>query len=132
MKSPSLSNPPVIAVLCLIVSTNAIAQQIAILPNHALTPGMVRTVDVEEICSSGTRELRRWSRERDDRILAEYGLPEGPHPNWEIDHSIPLGIGGSDEDSNEWPQPRRSIEPVFNAELKDRLEYRLRQLVCSG
>jgi hypothetical protein len=50
---------------------------------------------VGEICSTGTRELRHWDRERDDRIMAEYGLPAGPHPDFEIDHLVPLGIGGA-------------------------------------
>jgi hypothetical protein len=103
-----------------------------ILPDPNLTPGSVRTTDVGEICSHGTRELRSWSRERDDRILAEYGLPLGPHPEYEIDHLISLGLGGADDDANLWPEPRRSIEPTLNAEAKDRLEYRLRELVCSG
>ena len=64
--------------------------------------------------------------------MVEYGLPVGPHPNFEIDHQIPLGSGGSDDDRNLWPEPRRKLEPVWNAEAKDRLEYRLRDLVCSG
>jgi hypothetical protein len=45
-----------------------------ILPDPSLTPGAVRTTDVGEICSHGTRELRRWSRERDDRIMLEHNL----------------------------------------------------------
>lgn len=103
-----------------------------IVPDPTLTPGAVRTTDVALICSTGTRELRTWSRERDDRITAEYGLPPGPHPEYEIDHLIPLGIGGADDDKNLWPEPRRSIEPQWNAEAKDRLEWRLRDLVCGG
>lgn len=103
-----------------------------IVPDPTLTPGVARTVDVVAICSSGTRELRHWDRARDDRIMTEYGLPPGPHPDFEIDHLIPLGIGGADSDANLWPEPRRSIEPEWNAEAKDRLEWRLRDLVCSG
>jgi hypothetical protein len=103
-----------------------------ILPDPTLTPGAVRTTDVGEICSTGTRELRHWSRERDDRIMLEYGLPLGPHPQYEVDHLVPLSIGGADDDANLWPEPRRSIEPTFNAERKDELEWKLRDLVCSG
>ena len=62
----------------------------------------------------------------------EYGLRPGPHPDYEVDHLIPLGIGGSDDDRNLWPEPRRSIEPTWNAERKDELEFKLRDLVCSG
>ena len=43
-----------------------------------------------------------------------------------------LGIGGADGDANLWLEPRRSIEPVWNAERKDALEARLCQLVCAG
>jgi hypothetical protein len=104
----------------------------AIAPDPTLTPGAVRTIDLGEICSRGTRQLRHWDRTRDDRVMAEYGLPAGPHPDFEIDHLIPLGIGGADSDANLWPEPRRSIEPQWNVETKDRLEWKLRDLVCSG
>ena len=106
--------------------------RVAIIPDPTLTPGSVRTDDVREICSQGTAELRHWSRWRDDKILVEYGLPAGPHPDFEIDHLIPLGIGGADDDANLWPEPRRSIESEWNAEAKDRLEYAMRDRVCSG
>ena len=85
-----------------------------------------------EICSHGTRELRHWDRARDNRIMVEYGLPSGPHPDWEIDHLVPVGIGGADAQANLWPEPRRNIEPIWNAERKDRLEWKLRDLICSG
>jgi hypothetical protein len=50
----------------------------------------------------------------------------GPHPDYEINHLVPLGIGGSDDDRNLWLEPRRQLEPAWNAEAKARLEYRLR------
>jgi len=103
-----------------------------IVPDLKLTPGSVRTTDLALICGAGTKALRHWSRERDDRILRAYGLPPGAHPDFEIDHSIPLGIGGDDSDRNLWAQPRRSIEPTWNAEAKDRLEGFLREEICAG
>ena len=126
--------PRLIASLALVAALAgpALGQEAAIVPDPLLTPGTVRTTDSAEICSHGTRELRHWSRERDDRIMAEYGLAPGPHPDFEVDHLIPLGIGGADADANLWPEPRRSIEPVWNAEAKDRLEWKLRELVCDG
>ena len=67
---------------------------------------------------------------RRDEVLTRYKLPAGPHPDYEIDHLVPLCLGGSDDVSNLWPQPRRSIEPKWNAEAKDRLERKLCNLVC--
>ena len=46
-----------------------------------------------------------------------------------IDYEVALG--GSDDPSNLWPQPRRSIEPKWNAETKDRLERFICDMVCS-
>jgi hypothetical protein len=104
-----------------------------ILPDPTITPGVVRTTNIGEVCNEGsTRELRHWSRDRDDHIIAEYGLPGGAHPQYEVDHLIPLCLGGADSDANLWPQPRRSIEPTWNAERKDELEARMCSLACSS
>jgi hypothetical protein len=103
-----------------------------IVPDPTLTPGSIRTTDTSEICSHGTRQLRHWDRARDDFVMAEYGLPPGPHADYEIDHLVPLGIGGADDVRNLWPEPRRSIEPEWSAETKDRLEWKLHDLICSG
>jgi hypothetical protein len=123
---------PLPFILAIALMASPVWADTTIVPDPTLTPGAVRTTDVALICSAGTRELRHWSRERDDFILREYGLPAGPHPQYEIDHLVPLGLGGADDDKNLWPEPRRSIEPQWNAEAKDRLEWRLRDLVCGG
>jgi hypothetical protein len=104
----------------------------AIVPDPTLTPGAVRTTDAFDVCSHGTRQLRHMSRDRSEGIMAAYGLRGGRHEAYEIDHLIPLSIGGSDDDANLWPEPRRMIEPEWSAERKDELEMRLRGLVCAG
>ena len=35
-------------------------------------------------------------------------------------------------EANLWPEPRRSLEPQWSAEVKDRLESKLHNLICSG
>jgi hypothetical protein len=104
----------------------------AIAPDTTITPGAVRTTDAFDVCSHGTAQLRHMTRERSDEILAAYGLPGGRHEAFEIDHLIPLSIGGSDTDQNLWPEPRRMIETEWSAERKDGLEMRLHNLVCTG
>jgi hypothetical protein len=130
-KRPSVAFLAAFAAGALMLAGPAFADS-GILPDPTITPGAVRTTDSAEICSHGTRELRHWDRRRDDRILAEYGLTAGPHPQYEIDHLVSLCLGGADSDSNLWPQPRRSLEPIWNAERKDVLEARLCSLACSG
>jgi hypothetical protein len=114
-----------------LLMVGTVSAQTAI-PDPTITPGVVRTTDTVDVCSHGTSQLRHTIRERSDAIMAEYGLPGGRHPDYEIDHLIPLGIGGADSDANLWPEPRVSIEPEWNAERKDQLEAKLRALVCAG
>jgi hypothetical protein len=64
--------------------------------------------------------------------MTGYGLPVGAHPQYEVDHLIPLCLGGADSGANLWPESRRSIEPIWNAERKDELEARMCSLACSG
>jgi hypothetical protein len=103
-------------------------------PNPDLTSGSVRIDghDLSTTCGQSKAHRGSMSHARRDEILTRYGLPPGEHPDYEIDHLIPLCLGGSDDPSNLWPEPRRSIERKWNAEAKDRLERRLCDLVCTG
>jgi hypothetical protein len=49
-----------------------------------------------------------------------------PGPHWEIDHDGPLELGGTNRSDNLWAQP------IDQARIKDRLETKLRGLVCDG
>jgi hypothetical protein len=102
------------------------------LPDKNLTGGSVRTGERDAACGHAKESRGRMNAVRRDQILSRYGLPPGTHPDYEIDHLIPLCLGGSDDPSNLWPQPRRSIEETWNAEAKDRLERRMCSMVCGG
>jgi len=101
-------------------------------PDKNLTGGSVRTGDRDAACGHAKEHRSPMFSARRDEILRRYGLPPGTHPDYEIDHLIPLCLGGSDDPSNLWPQPRRSIEQTWNAEAKDRLERLLCDMVCDG
>jgi len=103
-----------------------------VLPNKDLTGGSVRTGDPDAACGHARENRGRMNAARRDEILKRYGLPPGTHPDYEIDHLIPLCLGGSDDPSNLWPQPRRSLEQTWNAEAKDRLERLMCDMVCKG
>jgi hypothetical protein len=89
-------------------------------------------LDRAAACGHAKEHRGPMSADRRDEVLLRYGLPVGVHPDYEIDHLIPLCLGGSDDFTNLWPQPRRIIEPKWNAEAKDKLEHVLCEMVCAG
>ena len=59
-------------------------------------------------------------------VLAAYNIPDAASPYYEIDHLIPLAIGGANVFANLWPQP------WAEAVQKDALEVELQRRVCHG
>ena len=116
-------------------------------PDRTMTPGAADPqLTDESICAhdwgSGappepgggdktySKAARHTSSELKDEVFAEYGLVN-PHDNgqsYEVDHLIPLALGGLDVRENLWPEGRKG--DGLNAWAKDRLEYRLYRLVC--
>lgn len=101
----------------------------ASLPNPTLTPGAVLTEDVAKICAPGyARSVRHTAYALKRAIYAEYHVtPQAGH--YEIDHLIPLELGGADVAANLWPE---SYDAPGDAHAKDRLENFLHREVCSG
>jgi hypothetical protein len=99
-------------------------------PNPRLTPGAVLTTDVSLICAPGyTKTVRHTSGELKHAIYREYAIdPNRGH--YEIDHLIPLEVGGADVRENLWPESW-DTQP-WNAHTKDRLENFLHEQVCAG
>lgn len=104
-------------------------------PHRALTPGATLPVSTAEVCVPGySREVRDVSSATKREVFARYGLisvfADSTRNDFEVDHLIPLALGGSNDIHNLWPQAYGTAP--WNARLKDRLENRLRQLVCAG
>src|SRR5450631_2997620 len=101
-----------------------------ILPDPKLTPGAVTTTDKMTICQQGySKSVRHTSGQLKHQIYTEYGIDRDAG-HYEIDHLIPLGIGGADTRENLWPESR-DTQP-WNAGMKDRLENYLHVEVCAG
>ena len=114
----------------IVTAQAAFAQTTIVWPDPTLTPGAVRTTDVDDICSTDTRSLRHGSRERSDLIYERYGVARSDEMQYTLDHLIPLEIGGADTIENLWPEPRRSLAGEWDDTRKDQLERRLEVLVC--
>jgi len=64
------------------------------------------------------------------KLMREQGLPEADISKYELDHFIPLALGGHPRKmENLWLQP---LEGRWGAKTKDRLEKTLQLLVCRG
>ena len=100
----------------------------AIMPNAALTPGDVLSTSVNEICVSGyAKRARNVSTATKNEVYAEYGIASHAPAEYEVDHLIPLGIGGSNDIKNLWPQP---TDPRPGRLEKDALEDELHRRIC--
>jgi len=115
----SLKMVAIATLVCMLAIALACAFEVR--QNKDLTGGSVLTGDPDAACGHAKEHRGPMFSARRDEVLRRYGLPAGTHPDYEIDHLIPLCLGGSDDPSNLWPQPRRSIEETWNAEAKDRL-----------
>jgi hypothetical protein len=112
------------------VSANA-QQPTPILPDSKLTPGDTFDVSRQDVCVPGyTKTVRAVPQEVKQEVYREYGITSHGRGDYEIDHLIPLELGGANSIKNLWPESYRTLP--WSARVKDRLENKLHELVCSG
>ncbi len=116
------------------------------LPDRRLTPGAIDpAVNDDTICAHDwapgdppqeggdltySKAARHTSSAVKNDVFDAYHLvnPHDGGRSFEVDHLVPLSLGGRDVEENLWPESR--IGDGMNAWAKDRLEYRLYRLVC--
>jgi hypothetical protein len=95
------------------------------------TPGDAFGVTVQDLCVPGyTKKVRNVPAEMKREVYEEYGITSHDPGDYEVGHLIPLELGGSNSIKNLWPESHRTTP--WNAQVKDRLEAKLHELVCSG
>lgn len=119
-----------------------LAITLPLLPDPALTPGDVLTINTHAVCTPGyAGKTRDVSLSKKLSVYEAYALmPSGRwrviagvrgwQSDFEVDHLIPLQLGGSNDTLNLWPQSY--LTTPYNAGGKDMLENRLHWLVCHG
>jgi hypothetical protein len=115
-------------ILVLLVSVAALGQS---RPNHKLTPGLIRSTNAKELCSPSfrTKPFRKTTQSTKKLVCRNYRIRvQCPGPAQEIDHLVPLELGGADDIHNLWPQPYA----VPGAHQKDLVENELKRRVCGG
>jgi hypothetical protein len=109
------------------------------LPDPRLTPGALNP-DVTQanihqtICIKGYAKSIRppayYTNGLKKQLIRQYGYADRNPRNYELDHDLPLSLGGAPEDvRNLWPEPRNS---EWGADKKDQLEFVLYKMVCGG
>lgn len=102
------------------------------LPDPDCTPGAIFSgVTKEEICVSGySKTVRNVSVSLKKKVFAQYGISYPvPFGSYEVDHLIPLALGGSNDISNLWP---KSAEPFPGFYEKDIVGDYLHEEVCAS
>jgi len=112
-------------------NTSAAQFELGALPEHELTPGATRSVAISDVCSMPHEEVvREVSPSIREEVFKKYKIMNAKTGEYEIDFLIAPGLGGTEDIHNLWPQPYKL--QTWNASVKDDLEERLHQLVCSG
>jgi hypothetical protein len=102
------------------------------LPDRNLTPGEVFAgITASAVCVSGyAGRARKVLREQYVQVYAGYGIPyPEPAGTYELDHLVPLELGGDNANRNLWPE---ASLPVPGFHQKDELENYLHDAVCAG
>ena len=100
------------------------------LPDPACTPGSVRTADVRLVCTPGSsRRARHVPPELKRAVYRSYGIVRHRRGAYEVDHLVPLELGGANDAANLWPEAA-APRPGFHE--KDALENYLHDRVCAG
>jgi hypothetical protein len=63
------------------------------------------------------------------KVFSRYHIDWSQHAQYQVDHLISVGVGGSNAISNLWPQP---LAGKYGARAKAKSDEKLRSLVCSG
>ena len=109
-------------------------------PDPTCTPGAVQA-DVTQasiastICRHGWTATVRAPEAETGKVkkaaMLAYGLPASGSKTTELDHFVPLELGGANDVRNLWPEP--SDEPGHGvANTKDKVENDLNAAVCRG
>jgi hypothetical protein len=103
----------------------------AVLPDPSCTPGAYDpAITAAVLCAPGysTRHYRppvtETARFKFEQAYPAYGIPAGTPA--ELDHLIPLELGGANDAANLWPEAGLVPNP------KDHIETALHDAVCSG
>jgi hypothetical protein len=97
------------------------------LPSAFQTPGAKSKANEAQVCAAdfeaSVKPMAKWQR---DQALEKYGKRPEDFTG-ELDHLIPLSLGGTNDPDNLWPLPANKD---MGPDQKKELDLKLHQLVC--
>ena len=99
------------------------------IPDSRLTPGAALLLNRQTVCAQANIKNKAVPVALQRKVFEEYGVVGEPRA-YEVDYLITPALGGADDIHNLWPHSYSAT--VWNAQVKDALEDRLREMVCDG
>lgn len=99
------------------------------MPDARLTPGATVLLSRSVVCAAPGDGNKPVPVSLQRRVFQEYGIPRADPQAYEVDYLVTPALGGADDIHNLWPH---SHSAIWNAQVKDALEDRLREMVCDG
>jgi hypothetical protein len=108
---------PAIAFLLFLAPVVLAQQPTPIVPDPKLTPGDSFPVTVQGLCVPGyTKKVRNVPAEMKREVYEEYGVTSHGSGEYELDHLIPLELGGSNSIKISGRSPLKTVVEIrFNA-----------------
>ena len=100
------------------------------IPDSRLTPGAALLTTRQAVCAQTNANNKSVSVALREKVFEEYRIVRAEPRDYELDYLVTPALGGADDIRNLWPQPYSAT--VWNAQVKDALEDRLREMVCDG
>ena len=99
-------------------------------PDPRLTPGVTLLVSRPALCAQPNPNNKAVPAALQRKVFAEYGIAGAPSRAYEVDYLVTPALGGADDIHNLWPHSYSAT--IWNAQVKDALEDRLHEMVCTG
>jgi hypothetical protein len=99
-------------------------------PDSSLTPGATLLVSRRAVCAQVNIKNKVVPVALQRKVFEEYGIAGADPRAYEVDYLVTPALGGADDIHNLWPHSYSAT--VWNAQVKDTLEDRLREMVCDG
>ena len=100
------------------VALAAAQQPQPILPDPKLTPGDAFEVSAQDVCTPGySKRVRNVPQSVKEAVYRENGITAHPPNAFEVDHLVPLELGGSNSIKNLWPESYLTSRPYRSSRL---------------